>query len=118
MTNADKYLKDGVDIIDFTCEFANYLYNHQGELLSKNKKAPREQLHVFLTSETKPTISEDEKVILSKIDRRNFDRIGRYDDCLYLKGGTCYGFEDGKDKGVFNYLYHELFQFIKERRRI
>ena len=119
MTNADKYLKDGVNVIDFACNFANYLHNHQGELLSHNKKAPREQLYEFLASEVKPTLTEDEKVILRNAHSPNGtvlyyigrDKKGTSTRLLYVR--TKY------DLFQYDWGYFEnLFQFIKPRRRI
>ena len=61
----------------------------------------------------KPHLTEDERVILRNIDQSNFKTIGRNKFSLYLG----YAHEEEKDCFI-NYLYHSLFQFIKERRRI
>lgn len=115
MTNRDKYLKDGVDIIDFTREFGNYLNNHRGELLNKNKKEPREQLHAFLVSEVKPTLTEDEKVILRNIEFKDYIFIGRKESGdLYVNNQ-----ENDSFNGMWFIMFKKnLFQFIQPRRRI
>ena len=117
MTNADKYLKDGVDVIDFTCKFANYLHNHQGELLSHNKKAPREQLYEFLASKVKPTLSEEEKVILRNLPKK-YEFIGRNNHSILQLSKISKIKEDCYCDEEIDELFNHLFQFIQPRRRI
>lgn len=105
MTNADKYLKDGVDVYELIramTEFymSGYSYN--------------DNLTYFFNHKAKPTLTEDEKVILRHINTINIDRIGRHDcgDLILLsKGGGFYLMTT-----YFN--FDGLFQFIKPRRRI
>lgn len=69
----------------------------------------------FVDEETMmPVLTIDEKIILQNIDTKNFYIIGRKNGYLYLKGDECYGFEDGKDKEIFWYLFHNLFTTIEE----
>ena len=96
MTNADKYLKDGVDKVRLYAELTslqpNYCYN---------------DFEKFFNKETKPTPTEDEKVILKKALESGADAIIRNDFGIYFhtKPGTT---------GIFS----NLFQFIQPRRRI
>ena len=105
MTNAEKYLKDGVDVKRFAEELAIYMYN------SKNT----EMIDNFLNETIKPILTEDEKVILRNI-KEEYSAIGRKDGTpsieLYIKGK---GNDDFKHCWCF---YNQLFQFIKPRRRI
>ena len=62
MTNADKYLKDGVDV----GEFANEIL--EAYMKGSNNESVFVTTTRFLKSEVKPTLTEDEKVILRNID--------------------------------------------------
>jgi len=111
MINSQKYLKDELLIKDFISDYIDYC--------KRNKKdsVNLESLSLFFREEAKPTLTEDERVILRNIDTDNYKAIGRKNDMLYLVNtATIYGGED--DKEVFWYCFHRLFQFIKERRKI
>lgn len=99
MTNAEKYLTVS------TKEFENAIINTQGDIEGLYS------LEKWLETEAKPTLTEDERVILRNIDKK-FLIIGRDEDSLYLAYNNIaeytYNFE----------FYNNLFQFIKERRRI
>lgn len=103
MTNSEKYLTVS------TKEFINAIINAQidiGGLYSLEK---------WLDTEAKPTLTEDERVILRNIDKR-YKYIGRTDydvtmQYLYVN------IEDGWKPHIIEEFDH-LFQFIKERRRI
>lgn len=89
MTNADKYLKDGVDIMQMLHD-----YNQTGQ------KCP--SVWKWLEQSIKPTLTEDEKAILRNIEhpykwiRRNHKgelQISDKEDCAGLKwfiNFTCY----------------------------
>lgn len=114
MTNAEKYLKDEMLLKDFISDYIEYCRG-------KNKDSVYfESLSLFLRAEAKATLTEDERVILRNIDLQNFKAIGRKDDYLYLRY-TDWSFDYG-DTDIktltFWYMYHDLFKFIKERRRI
>lgn len=104
MTNADKYLKDGVDADKFVGEFNDFV-----------SKFPEESFYIrlaqFLKYPAKPTLSEDEKVILRHRPLET-EYIGKDSLGLYVSqwdnrtGGYCY------------WEFSNAFDFIKERRRI
>lgn len=112
MTNAEKYLKDG-ETGNFVQAFSCWYYGITRELENVDK-----MLVQFLKAEAKPTLTADEGVILRNIDTDNYKGIGRKNDTLYLVSATPNYFGGENDKEVFWYCFHELFQFIKERRRI
>ena len=102
MTNAEKYLKEGTDIKEFSRNMFNYLVNRDEPLKIK--------IENYLQEDIKPTLTEDERVILRNIPKE-YIKIRRNDwqeiefvqeDCKYR---TCY-------------LLSHLFKFIKARRRI
>jgi len=105
MTNGEKYLKDGTDIKEFSRNMFNYLVNRDEPLKIK--------IENYLQEDIKPTLTEDERVILKNIDKK-YTHIGRKDGTpsieLYIKSK-----DDFKHCWCF---YNHLFQFIKERRRI
>lgn len=65
MTNAEKYLKDGVDIKEFSRNMFNYLVNRDEPLKIK--------IENYLKEDIKPTLTEDERVILRNMDLKDFD---------------------------------------------
>lgn len=109
MTNAEKYLKDGVDIGELENVYRKYILARLPYLDVDGAVSLRQ----FLLEPCKPTLTEDERVILKFIE--NFDYIGRDEKGLYYKLQD----ENIKEKTAVIYnLTTNLFQFIKERRRI
>ena len=109
MTNAEKYLKDGTDIQEFVKEFIHYYHTNIYTL--------DDSLSKFFKVKIKPTLTEDERVILRNIDKKHFQTIYRTQGELMLAGEDENAYKRSefyKDFGLFNHL----FQFIKERRRI
>ena len=106
MTNAEKFLKDGVDIENFANSLCEFVGNFELRNGIKN----------FLNKEAKPTLTEDERVILRNIAKHNdFEKIGRGKiGGLYV---TCRINIPTVEKWGITFFDH-LFQFIKERRRI
>lgn len=103
MTNAEKYLKDGVDIENFTNSLCGFVENWELRNGIKN----------FLKKEAKPTLTEDKRVVLRNLNEQIWVKIGRDKyGTLSLKTRT------NDDDNFFNCCYGHLFQFIKERRRI
>lgn len=105
MTNKDKYLKDGVDVEELCAGIINEIADeYMGD-----EEIGVARLIDFFDSEYKykPTLTEDEKVILSNALESGADAIFRNDGGIYFhtKPGT---------KGIFG----NIFQFIKPRRRI
>jgi hypothetical protein len=107
MTNAQKYLKDGVDIREFVNEYADYYV----EETVKGPVVIRVNLKKFLEEQVQPTLTEDERVILRNIKNYNFIARDRGND-LYVSNKT------GIHSEYIGGLFGSLFQFIKERRRI
>ena len=100
MTNAEKYLKVSVN------EFFKAIINSQIDI------GGFYSLQKWLLNEAKPTLTEDERVILNHINVYEFDKIARANNGdLYLH------YREDKDTEDFWWCNH-LFQFIKERRRI
>ncbi len=109
MTNAEKFLKDGISIEELIFDIINFEKCWNRKDFDKEVKRIKK---FFFTSLT-PTLTEDERVILNFI--KNFDYIGRDERGLYYKLQD----EDVKEKTAVIYnLTTNLFQFIKERRRI
>lgn len=76
MNKAKKYLKDGVDIQEFADKLTDYYKNHiseDDELIIRLFDGTIEFLHM----QEKPTLTEDERVILRNVDLQNFNKIGR-----------------------------------------
>ena len=92
MTNADKYLKDGVDgIAPLLNEFRNI------GAIDSGREYRIDQL---LRAEVKPTLSEDEKVILRNIEICTY--IGRNDNGELYVGKRN---ENKKDKNLWYELH-------------
>lgn len=114
MTNQEKYLKDGVDIEELTDIFEDWHKTHL------NVVSYGEALFRFLQVEVKPTLTEDERVILRNINTNVYDVIGRdsgFD--LYIAGKVDWkGNKVSTRDYIEQFLKDDVFQFIKERRRI
>ncbi len=114
MTNAEKYLKDEMELKDFISDYITFCKNY------KQDSVNLESLSLFFRQKVKPQLSEDERVILKNLHYEKgcyeYERIGRtkkdsegYSDLYLIE----------KDLTVTNFNeYLHLFQFIKERRRI
>ena len=108
MTNAEKYLKDGV-IDDFVCAFDDFC------AIQTSNQASGVRLAQFLSRTIKPILTEDERVILRNINKI-FNRIERNKfGFLILTEDGC---ENVGEAMHTLYAFNHLFQFIKERRRI
>ena len=105
MTNAEKYLKDGVDI--------GQLARGITELSWSNDDCLEDNITLYFRQQAKPTLTEDERVILRNIDKKyKYISRSKDDTQLFLKEEADY---------TCSYIfrgYKHLFQFIKERRRI
>lgn len=93
MTNAEKYLKDGVDVKEFKTQLRRYLSSKGFNDLSTGDYCF--EICCFLKVEAKPTLTEDEKVIL-RHRPVDFEYIGRDSLGLYISqfddraGSYCY----------------------------
>lgn len=101
-TIADKYLKDGVTADEFWNAYIDYI---DKEKLGWNA----ESFELFLSSPIKPTLTEDEKVILKHIRGKSY--IGRFND------GTLY-ISVNKNFSSWSQAWCDLFDWIQLRRRI
>ncbi|MBO7693880.1 MAG: hypothetical protein J6T10_14765 [Methanobrevibacter sp.] len=119
MTNKDKYLKDEVDVEEFIRDITDNI----GIVVTTSDitKLVRISIYAddfqkFLNTPIKPTLTEDEKVILRNACLLSYvpHFISRnYTKQLYLE----YEDENGRHKHEYN-GYNHLFQFIQPRRRI
>ena len=107
MTNAEKYLKEKITEKDI-----EQLANAINEFYQNNIGLLPVAIQQFFNEVTKPTLTEDERVILRNIDKENYFYIGRDTvlDSLYLLN------DSNEQIGID--MFDNLFQFIKERRRI
>lgn len=97
MTNAEKYLKDGVDVWKLANEIKKYSENTI-QLMPFN-------IEEFFKQQVKPTLTKDERVILRNL-HEEYKHIRRNEMGNLYIGVDYFG------------MYDNLFQFIKERRRI
>lgn len=110
MTNAEKYLKDGVSVEEVANEFECFCLALKENY---NVMTYKQEMEQFLNCEIKSTLSEDERVILRNIA---YDSEYKY---IYRSLGMLYLSENEKLTCVDRLPgMHHLFQFIKERRRI
>lgn len=101
MTNKDKYLKDGVDVEELRKEFEDWY------AITRRANTPANYLVEFLNETVKPTLSEDEKVIL-----RNIDKKIKY--ITRDKSGYLYITEQSFSMLALSFsIYNHLFQFIQ-----
>jgi hypothetical protein len=118
MTNGDKFIKDGSSIEEFKMNFCRYLSINGYDTSTVGNVCFA--LERFLEQSIKPTLTEDERVILRNI-KGNPKYIARqkgYGLMAYDKakreGKTGWSYDNGRELHSFSHL----FQFIKERRRI
>lgn len=108
LTNKDKYLKDGVDVY----EIANGI--NEAYLDSYDEEDLVDCVARWFNTTAKPTLTEDEKVILKSIKDDNWAIIGKTDfNELYLSN-----YCKNCDVFVKEIFKKGLFQFIQPRRRI
>lgn len=107
MTNAEKYLKDHIIFTEFADNLAEYIVN-SGRKITDKHDLKTETLY-FLTEERKPTLTEDERVMLRNIA---YDSEYKY---IYRNLGMLYLSENERLTCVDRLpAMHHLFQFIKE----
>lgn len=98
MTNERKFLNSNVSAYEFSMAFNLWCFNNKGLGTSQADK-----MQLFLNSEVKPTLTEDEKVILKNMNKKA---------SIWREKGKLYIYCEGN---LFN---EDTFKFIKERRRI
>lgn len=114
MTNGEKYLKDGVseyDFLNFVFNEGNIGWNGEEDYCYIKKL---DLLHL-LQQPLKPTITEDEKVILRKI-LKELKYIGRRGDEKHSFLYVCEKPRQPQD--YYALMFEDVFDFIKPRRRI
>lgn len=112
MTNADRYLKDGVDVEELINDLYKYNDNRKCVTNEYAKIQSANFFRDFLQQPIKPTLTEDEKVIL-----RNIDKKIKY--ITRDKSGYLYITEQSFSMLALPFsIYNHLFQFIQPRRRI
>lgn len=110
MTNAEKYLKDGVDVEELSNGIVMFEVKEIGWQIAENEK---DRIKRFFEQSLKPTLTEDEKVILRNI--KPYTHIRRTDNGeLRIYYYTTETLTSGHSMSEYNHL----FQFIKPRRRI
>ena len=105
MNNKDKFLKEGVSVEEICKAYKKWLNGKYGGISASL------YFEEFIREEAKPTLTEDERVILKHISI-DFKYICRNGGFLYfncVKGQKCY---------LGSPFGYNTFQFIKERRRI
>ena len=116
MTNADKYLKDGANVEELAEKLGDDLFTTYKIEEGVSLLGITGHIKIFLKAEATPTLTEDERVILRNINnmcktiyREKY--TGHIRTTLYCPqpDGLC-----GEELRCFD----NLFQFIKERRRI
>ena len=113
MTNKDKYLKDNVSVEEFIEALTYELSGWDNKTYSYGME---DTIRNALNKPIKPTLTEDERVILRNMPQKEWNYIFR-DNMGNIQ------FEHLKANGAPNSIgradwYNHLFQFIKERRRI
>ena len=110
MTNAEKFLKDGVSGIKPLLDKCREI----GAIDSGREY----RIDQMLREQAKPTLTEDERVILRNIPTKYWQKIRR-DNYGVLEINGEYEELDLHTDNVSDFdEYNHLFQFIKERRRI
>ena len=115
MTKLEKYFKDDItpnEAYDLLFEFVGYI-----SLLNVDSQDERiktyDKVMNFLNQEVKPTLTEDEKVILRNIDDTKHEGLMikrcKNENLIVYNGGNWAWQID---------IFNHLFQFIKPRRRI
>jgi hypothetical protein len=106
MTYAEKYLKDETTIDELCRDLAIYCSPTNFSGLT------RERIASFFEQKVKPTLTEDERVILKNIDKQYTHIVRKNDGFL----GVTY--KEGAITYFWGIAFSDLFQFIKERRKI
>lgn len=108
MTNADKYLKDGVDVEELATKIIEYG-------VFGDTATWKQAIIEFMNKQVKPTLTEDEKVILRNISKE-LKYIGRRGDEKHNFLYICEKPRQPQD--YYALMFEDIFQFIKPRRRI
>jgi len=110
MTNAEKYLKDGISAEEFIEAYLNFSFSR---VWGKDENSFENITKKFFEQEVKPQLTEDERVILRNIDEVYTEIDRTSNDYLEVS----YKAEDNIRR-FYGLPYKHLFQFIAERRTI
>lgn len=104
MTNAEKYLKDGIIYHNLACEIALHISNSLKSGLVQN-------IDDFFKQQAKqPALNENERAILESINSDLYEVIGRDDS------NDLYFDDQDRDFNIYvTTLFGHLFQFIEPR---
>ena len=105
MTNAEKFLKEGVSAIEFRKKLAQFIFEELG-FYDGTEEAIDEVIGDFLDMIEKPQLTEDERVILKYID-------GEYTHIQRADGLWIVHYEESIAQLMSFEMYSHLFQFIK-----
>jgi len=108
MTNEEKYLKDGVDVEELATKIIEYG-------VFGDTATWKQAIIEFMNRPAKPTLTEDERVILKNIDMNAYQKITRDETFALILFGK------DEEEQIFRCdfdCYNHLFTFIEERRRI
>lgn len=118
MTNADKYLKDGVDVEELINDLYKYNDNRKYVTNEYAKIQSANFFRDFLQQPIKPTLTESEKNILEHIRLGEYNKIGRkLGGALYLEKSNGNGIDSGFDdffEGIFEWIHEGEKYDIKE----
>lgn len=106
MTNAERYLKDGVNYHELACEIALYMSNSL-------KNGVVQNIDDFFKQQARPLLNKEEESILRGVNNELYTVIGR--DKV---GDLYFDDEDHIFIAPVTTLFGHLFRFINERRRI
>ena len=108
MTNAEKYLNKEASARELREKLANWIFSELG-YYEGTEDAIDTVIGDFFDTIEKPTLTEDERVILRNI--REYNRIGRDDtNDLYI----VFGFKGEYRKKYYCNMFRHLFLFIKD----
>ena len=127
MTNAEKYLKNGVEHInefELADELYEFLCNNYG-----NQKFEASGIREFFHKEVKPILTEGEKNILKSTGTRiiggdqygydkNGNKVGAVPLFITRKKGKIKVCWQEAGETVYADIFGKVFKFIEERRRI
>ena len=114
MTNAEKYLKDGVSAREFREKLAQFIFGEVG-FYDGTEEAIDTVIGDFLDMIEKPILTEDERAILRNIDPNEYRYIARKGGGLFLRfKADIDGLKVVDTSYMFGTIFKpNLFQFIK-----
>lgn len=108
MTNAEKYLKDGIDLEEFSKSIMTWYFGNYAKAndFARIKNWAEHKIE---------TLTEDEKVILRNTTANTCNAKNHYITRTKGSGRVRIKFKEDGEEGYFNFAgFDHLFQFIKE----